>query len=84
MLWHIIRLLINNRHVIINRYSVYYLKNVVNTTFCSNMQVLTCITNIVEYYLLCCKYNALLIVFNTTSRSQYINKKRTYNKSTLF
>lgn len=84
MLWHIIRLLINNRHVIINRHSVDYLKNVVNTTFCSNMQVLTCITNIVEYYLLCCKYNALLIVFNTTSRSQYINKKRTYNKSTLF
>ena len=67
-----------------NRHCVDYLKNVVNTTFCSNMQVLTCITNIVEYYLLCCKYNALLIVFNTTSRSQYINKKRTYNKSTLF
>ena len=84
MLWHIIRLLINNRHVIINRHSVDYLKNVVNTTFCSNMQVLTCITNIVEYYLLCFKYTALLIVFNTTSRSQYINKTRTYNKSTVF
>lgn len=58
MLWHVIRLLINNRHVIINIHSVYYLKNVVNTTFCPNMQAGTCVTNIT--------LNFIYYVVNTT------------------
>lgn len=58
MLWHVIRLLINNRHVIINRHSVDYLKNVVNTTFCPNMQVGTCVANIT--------LNFIYYVVNTT------------------
>lgn len=46
MLWHVIRFLIGNRHVIINEHSVDYIKNVVNTTFTTfrpNLQVSTCI-----------------------------------------
>lgn len=58
MLWHVIRLLINNRHVTVNRHSFDYLKNVVNTTFCSNIQVGTCVANIT--------LNFIYYVVNTT------------------
>lgn len=58
MLLRVIRLLINNRRVIINRYSVDYLKNVVFTTFCPNMQVGNCVANIT--------LNFIYYVVNTT------------------